>query len=181
MNDGLIPRRYALALYKYAKEKNVTAIVYEEMKQVAESFRKLPDLQKVMSNPFVSRQDKGKLLMQAAGDKLEDAYKSFVKLILDANREQFAYQMALAYRDIYRKENRIAQVIITSAVALDKEQEQKIKDIVHKSYKDMTLEFSFNTNPDIIGGFVITVDSNRLDASVSNELQQIRKKLLRSN
>lgn len=181
MNDGLIPRRYALALFKYAKEKNITEPVYDEMKQVIDAFQKYPELQKVMANPFVSREDKAKLLTGAAGDKIEDAYKSFVKLILDANREQYALQMALAYRDIYRKDNRIAQVEVTSASALTDEQVEKIKNIVRDAYKDMTLEFSFKVDPEIIGGFIITVDSNRLDASVSNELQQIRKKLLRSN
>lgn len=181
MNDGLIPRRYALALYKYAKEKNVTEQVYEEMKQVIVSFRQFPDLQKVMANPFVTPADKTKLLINAAGDKIEDSYKSFVKLILGANREQYALQMALAYRDIYRKENRIAQVSVTSAIPLDEAQEEKVKNIVKKAFEGMTLEFSFDVNPEIIGGFIITVDSNRLDASVSNELQQIRKQLLRSN
>lgn len=181
MNDGLIPRRYALALYKYAKEKGITLPVYEEMKKVIDSFNSYPDLQKVMANPFVSKEDKAKLLLSAAGDKSEDAYKRFVKLILDANREEFAMQMALAYRDIYRKENRIAQVVVTSAAPLDEEQKGKIEKIVHDAYKDMTLEFIFNVNPEIIGGFIISVNSTRLDASVSNELQQIRKSLLRSN
>lgn len=181
MNDGLIPRRYALALFKYAKERNITEPVYDEMKQVIEAFRMYPELKKVMANPFVSREDKARLLAKAAGDKLEDAYKAFIKLILNANREEYALQMAMAYRDIYRKENRSAQVEVTSAAPLDDEQKQKIENIVRNAYKDMTLEFFFRENPDIIGGFIIQVDSNRLDASVSNELQQIRKTLLRSN
>lgn len=181
MNDGLIPRRYALALYKYAKEKNCTEAVYDEMKAVIESFRKYPDLGKVMSNPFVGREDKKKLLISAAGDKIENAYTRFVQLILNANREEYALQMALAYRDIYRKENHIAQVEITSAVALSDDQKEEICNIVRTAYSGMTLEFTYHTDPEIIGGFIVKVDSMRLDASVSNELQQIRKQLLRSN
>lgn len=181
MNDGLIPRRYALALYKFAKDRGNTPAVYDEMKQVAESFRANPDLAKVMANPFVTREDKQKLLIAAAGDKLEDDYKAFVKLILDAHREEYANHMALAYRDIYRKENRIAQVVVTSAVALDKEQTDKVTSIVRKAFPDMTLEFTFSIDPEIIGGFIITVNSTRMDASVSNELQQLRQTLLSSN
>lgn len=181
MNDGLIPRRYALALYKYAKDNKQTEAVYDEMKAVIESFRKHPDLGKVMSNPFVGGEDKKKLLISAAGDKIEDAYTRFVQLILNANREEYALQMALAYRDIYRKEHHIAQVEITSAVELSDEQKDKICNIVRNAYKGTTLEFSYFIDPDIIGGFIVKVDSTRLDASISNELQQIRKQLLRSN
>ncbi|MDE5807840.1 MAG: F0F1 ATP synthase subunit delta, partial [Muribaculaceae bacterium] len=36
-------------------------------------------------------------------------------------------------------------------------------------------------NPDLIGGFVIDVDSTRMDASLSNELEQLRQNLIRSN
>lgn len=181
MNDGLIPRRYALALYKFAADKGNTAAVYDEMKQVADSFEANPELLKVMANPFVSADDKQKLLLAAAGDKLESDYKAFVKLILNAKREQFALNMALAYRDIYRKENKIAQVTVTSAVKLDEKQTEKVTAIVQKAFPDMTLEFRFKIDPEIIGGFIITVNSTRMDASVSNELQQLRQTLLSSN
>lgn len=181
MNDGLIPRRYALALYKFATDRGNTQAVYDEMKQVDASFAAHPDMQKVMSNPFVAREDKEKILLQAAGQLLEPDYKSFVKLILDAGREEYARRMALAYRDIYRKENNIAQVVVTSASELTDAQKEQMRAIVQKAFPDHTLEFSFTVDPEIIGGFVITVNSTRMDASVSNELQLLRQKLLRSN
>ncbi len=81
MNEGLIPQRYAKALYKLAVEKGNADKVYLEMKTVAESFAQNPDLQKVLSNPYVKREDKAKLLLSAAGDLVEDDYRSFVELI----------------------------------------------------------------------------------------------------
>ena len=40
------------------------------------------------------------------------------------------------------------------------------------------MEYSFVTDPDLIGGFVVTIDNRQLDASVKNELKQLRLKLL---
>ena len=37
---------------------------------------------------------------------------------------------------------------------------------------------TFATDPDIIGGFTVDIDNERLDASVKNELKQLRLKLL---
>ena len=181
MNDGLIPQRYARALYKFALERNNATAVYEEMKQVADSFESAPALQRVMTNPFVDRERKEKLLVSAAGDKVEDDYRRFVKLVLDHNREAYAYCMALDYRRIYRDVNHIAQVVITTAAELPEEEMAKIKGVVSDAFKGYTLEFSSRINPDLIGGFIVDVNSTRMDASISNELEQLRQKLLSSN
>lgn len=181
MNDGLIPQRYAKALYKLALERGNAGKVYEEMKTVANSFADNPGLQKVLSNPYVKREDKKKLLISAAGDTVEDDYRSFVELILDRKRAEYARLMALAYCDLYRKANKIARVRITTASRLDEMQMQKLRKVVEEAYPGSTLEFSYDIDPDLIGGFVIDVDDQRLDASISNEIEQLRLKLLRSN
>ena len=181
MNEGLIPQRYAKALYKLAVERGNADKVYLEMKTVAESFAANPGLQKVLSNPYVKREDKEKLLLSAAGDLVEDDYRSFVRLILDRKRADYAHLMALAFCGLYRKEKKIARVRIITASKLDDSMLGKLRDVVAKAYPDMTLEFSYDVDPNLIGGFVIDVDGQRLDASISNEIEQLRLKLLRSN
>jgi F-type H+-transporting ATPase subunit delta len=181
MNDGLIPQRYAKALYKFAIENGKSEVVYEEMKVVVSSFEANPDLLKVLANPYVSKDDKGNLLLAAAGDKREEAYENFVKLILENKRECYAYHCALAYRQIYRKENNISQVEVVTAAKLGDDELNKICNLVQESYKGKTLEFTYTIKPDIIGGFIINVDSIRMDASISNEIEQLRLNLLSRN
>ena len=180
MDNGLIPHRYAKALYKYAEETGKTKELYELTKQVIASFESNPSLQKTLSNPFVSTADKEKLLLSAAGPEADSAYERFVKLILGHERADFAYAMMLAYRDIYRRVNHISRAVITTASKLDDSLMKQLRDIVENSFKGSTIEFSEFVNPDLIGGFVIDVDSVRMDASVSNELEQLRQTLLRS-
>jgi F-type H+-transporting ATPase subunit delta len=104
-----------------------------------------------------------------------------VTLIIDHRREEFAYLMALAYRDIYRKENNISQVRITTAVELPAGEMDKLRGVVERAVKASSLEYDYVVDPTIIGGFIIDVDSTRMDASVSGELEQLRLNLLRSN
>ncbi|MDE6296968.1 MAG: F0F1 ATP synthase subunit delta [Muribaculaceae bacterium] len=181
MISGLIPHRYAKALYKFALETKSADRVYGEMKNVIASFQKNPGLAKVLSNPFVEAGDKERLLIAAAGNDPGDDYKRFVKLILDHKREEFAYLMAYAYRDIYRKQNKISQVKITTAVKLGDDDMKKLHDVVEKAFSDTTFEYTEEVDPEIIGGFIIDVDSVRMDASLSNELEQLRHNLIRSN
>lgn len=179
MDNGLIPYRYAKALYKFALEHSASEAVYEEMKEIIRSFQNNPRLSKVLANPFVGEQEKAELLKAAAGDKVEDCYLGFIKLILEKRREPYMLQMALAYRDIYRKENKISQVMITTAVRLPEAEMEKLRALVGNSFKDTKLEYSEQVNPDLIGGFVIDVDDSRMDASISNEIEQLRLNLLR--
>ena len=67
MVTGLIPHRYAMALYKYAMETKTGDKVYEEMKRVADAFSSNPGLEKVLSNPYVKSDDKKRVLLAAAG------------------------------------------------------------------------------------------------------------------
>ena len=177
MDNGLIPRRYAKALYKYALEQGATKQIYELSKRVVASFRENPELQKVISNPFVSDEDKENLLMAAAGEKNE-IFSRFVDLLLTQKRVEFTNAMMLAYLDIYRKENHISQARITTAAKLDEARMQKLRKLVKDAFKDSEIEFTEAVDPSLIGGFIIDVDSVRMDASLSSELEQLRQTLL---
>lgn len=181
MDNGLIPRRYAKALYKYSVENGNSEEVYKEMKEVEESFQRNPSLQKTLSNPFVSARDKEKLLIAAAGSGVEEDFRRFVRLIIDHKREEYAYQMALAYRDMYRKEHHISKVKITTAWLMPADELAKIRDMVSRAFPDRELEWSHSVNRNLIGGFMVDVDDSRLDSTLNNELEQLRLKLLRSN
>ena len=176
MQSGLIPHRYAMALYKYAAETKKTREVYEEMKTFIKSYLANPGMDKVLSNPFVKAADKRAVLLAAAGKPGED-FQRFVTLILDHRREEFAILMALAYRDIYRTENHISQVRITTAAQLPEAEMKKLRSVVEKSFGGVTFEYEYSVDPALIGGFVIDVDSTRMDASLSGELEQLRQNL----
>ena len=62
MNDGLIPNRYAKALYKVANEKGDTAQVYAQMNLLNAAYEAQAGLKKAVNNPFLPLADKLQLL-----------------------------------------------------------------------------------------------------------------------
>lgn len=181
MNDGLIPQRYARALYKYATEKGNADKVYDEMKNVVEAFEANPSLSKAIRNPFVSREDKQQLLVSAAGEAVEPDFKEFIRLLLDNHREEYARLSALAYRDIYRRQHHISQVEIVTGAELPEAELDKLLDMVKRAFPEAKLEVNYRIDPELIGGFVVNVDSVSMNASISNEIEQLRQKLLSNN
>lgn len=179
MNEGLIPRRYAKAIYGFALEKGKSERLYAMMQSLASAFAAEPSMQQVMANPFIADGDKTALLSTAAGaNKMDAVFVDMLKLLCVNNRIALVRDIALAYLDMYRKANNIYLVDITTAVKLPKDSLDRLKSIVEKHLNGGTMEFSWHIDPEVIGGFVININSERLDASVSNELKQLRLKLL---
>lgn len=181
MNQGLIPRRYAKALFEFASERGAEESVYESMCRLVDAFNAEPALQKAIANPYVAVADKQKLITSAAAPegKAVDVLADLCKLLEKNLRMEFAQGIALAYNAIFRQARKIFSVTVTSAVPLQAEELQRIHSLVEKHLpEDSTAEFSEIQNPDLIGGFTVSIDNELLDASVANELKQLRLKLL---
>lgn len=179
MNEGLIPRRYAKALLKFAHEKGQDVSTYALMKTLSESFSAQQQLANVLNNPFVDAGEKAALInTAAAADDSNSCFADFVKLLIQNNRIGMTREIALAYLNLYRKANNIYMVDITTANELPQPEMKRLKAIIEGHLGNATVEYNVAVDPDLIGGFVVTIDSERLDASIKNELKQLRLKLL---
>ena len=180
MNDGLIPRRYAKALLKVALERHDEARLYELMNNLTQSFDDHADLGSTMSNPFVAADKKIGLLMTAAGaDATKDTtYADLLKLLVKNNRIDQIRAIALAYAEDYRKAEKIFKVEISSAAKMDEPERARLEGMIENHLKGGKGEYSYKVDPELIGGFTVKVGSERLDASVRNDLKQLQIKLL---
>ncbi len=180
MNQGLIPRRYAKALYGVALEKGKAKEVYELMGRLAASFEEQGALNQVLANPFVTDADKSALVHTAAGVRPGDdgVFDDFIKLLERNRRIDMLRGISLAYLAIYREANKIYVVKVESAAPLSAESVERLKSLVSRHLGGAEMEFSTSVNPSLIGGFTVTVGNERLDASISNELKQLRLNLL---
>ena len=179
MNDGLIPRRYAKALLKVAVERHDDKRVYELSNTLCDSFASCPALQDTLSNPFIAPDKKIELLTPASGASASDAtFVDFLQLLKKNERLDIAFGIARAYCDDYRKANNIYRVTVTAAAPMGEAEETRLKKLVTSHLKGGTMEYTFKIDPELIGGFTVTIDSEKLDTSVKNQLKQLQLKLL---
>ncbi len=179
MNQGLIPGRYAKALFEYASEKGADVRIYQLMHTLESSFSAEQSLRQAVANPFIPASDKVELLNSAAGvDGKDEVYARFVKLLVDNNRLDAAREIALAYMKKYRDEHHIYLVNVTSAAPMDEAGESRLKSLIERHLNGGTMEYHHRVDPSLIGGFTVTINNERLDASVADELKQLRLKLL---
>ena len=178
MNDGLIPSRYAKALYKLSIETGECDEIYEQMRALSGRNTAIDELKRVMRNPYIANEDKGRVMLLAAGAKPGSSLEKFIMLIIRNNRAEFLRKIALSSVALYREKHNIAEVIVTTAAQLPEKEMQAIIDVVKKQLQGYTFEVVSEINPDLIGGFTVQVGDVLLDASVKNELKNLRLKLL---
>jgi F-type H+-transporting ATPase subunit delta len=175
MDTGRISTRYAKALYAYAAELKEEDVLFEKMKMLTGNFAAHQSLQKVMENPTVSSEDKQKLLTTAGGNSVCKSYNSLLDLLTKNRRESYAQMIALSYQKIYKKAKGIVTAKLTTVNPADEKVMQKLQTLIAgEKYK---VDFITHINPKIIGGFVLDVDFNQLDASVKSQLSKIKMQL----
>ncbi|MDR1408416.1 MAG: F0F1 ATP synthase subunit delta [Tannerella sp.] len=180
MNEGLISKRYAKALYRYAEQRQEETALYRRMKALLDSLRTLPNLYETLCSPMIPAADKAALLALVAKDRPEASYLDFVQLILTNRREKSLTKITLSYIDYYLGQKHITVVHLTFAA----EMPQTILSHMRDRFVALThgeVELSVTTDPAILGGFIFQIGDRRLDASVAGQLGQMRKQILQEN
>lgn len=177
MSDGLIPRRYAKALYKFAVENGDSQEVYELLKSLSFRYTALDELKRAMLNPNVPNEEKGAYILQLVGGKPGSSLDKFLVMCMRNNRSEYLQKISLAYVDLYREAHEIAHVIITTAVPMPEAELDAIIAIVKKRLGAKTLEIEQKIDPELIGGFTVDINGLVLDASVKRELNELRLQL----
>ena len=150
MDEGLIARRYALAMLKVAQKYNAAEEVYQKMKTFEQNYISHPDLHKALLNPILSPRDKEQLLTIAIGIEPGTLYLRGIRLLIKNHREMYIRSICLMYQKLYRKVYQIGRIKIITAVALKQETLDRIKKLV-TDRTSRQIEFVEKVDPAIIG------------------------------
>jgi len=100
--------------------------------------------------------------------------------VLKNNREQFLQFICLSFLDLYRKLKHIGVGKLITAVPVDKETEERIRNsagaILHAQ-----MELETVVDPSIEGGFVFDINDYRLDASIATQLKRVKQQFIDKN
>ena len=89
------------------------------------------------------------------------------------DRELFLQTILLKFIDLYRKQNNIFAAKIVTAVEMDVSTELKITSLLKESTGGI-IEVSKSVDRSILGGFLVEIDFNRWNASISAQLEKLR-------
>jgi len=178
MNDSKISVRYAKALFLSSREKKNLDSIRTDMELILGALAEIPELRRLLESPVVEPSRKSDILKQIFKSKVQAPTIVFLELVTLKKREEFLAGMARHFIKLYKDEKGIKLATVTTAVTLDDNVRDTIRELIRKAFKS-DVELEQVTREDIIGGFILRVDDKMLDASVSGRLDSIRKELQR--
>ncbi len=175
MNDGKISVRYARALFQSALEKKILDKVNRDMILISEVC-KVPEFGELLESPIISPSKKTEVILNTIGSNIEKITGSLISLIVKNGREMYLPGIAREFIRSTKEYNGITETVLTTAVRVDDKTKKQISDLIAGIFKTK-VELSEVVDKDIIGGFILKVEDNYLDASVRNKLRKIEKEL----
>ncbi len=181
MYTGLIAKRYATALADFAEQNNQEREVYLQVQQLAACFAAERQLKLVLENPVLQISVKMDIVAKLLGGKVNGTLESFLNLVFAHRREKFLQFMLHSYSAIYKHRKGVMEVSLTTAVELDPEVIERIKDMVKEKTGSSGIELAQHTDPSVIGGFSLRMDDMLIDDTIATQLQSIKKQLTSKN
>jgi F-type H+-transporting ATPase subunit delta len=184
MQDGLITTEitepYAQALMSLAKAQDLTDRFGEDVATILTVLRESEDLRQFLANPIAKAEAKKAVLQQVLGDEVHPFMRSFVMLLADRRRINFLQGICRQYQVLLRELKQTVLAQVTSAIELTEGQQQSVREKVIAMTGARQVELEVSLNPDLIGGVVIQVGSQVIDASLRGQLRRISLRLLSS-
>jgi len=175
MNEGKISVRYARAILNLAKNKGIEDAVYKEMFVLSDNLTHYAkDFKTAFAHPDITEENKKRLFKLAVGNTISSFTSQSIDFIVEKKRSSFMLRIALMYQTLYQIEHNIIISNVISAKELDKKTLDKIKAFASKTF-DASVELVSTIEPDLIGGFILDIANQRLDASIKGKLNNIRK------
>lgn len=176
MNDSKITTHYAKAIFNLAIETNNIKSIKNDIELLYKVSNEVDLFKEVLLSPIIKVSKKQEIFYKLFVNDVDKTTISFLNLITKNRRESYLKQMCLDFLTQYRLLYNIKQVEITTTKKLTEDFKQNLISIIKNTYKS-DVDLNEKVDENIIGGFILTIEDKRLDASISTKLKNIEKEL----
>lgn len=170
---GSIVEPYAQALMSIAQSHELTEKFGDDVRLILEMWESSEQLRSFLGNPLVNPDAKKGVLRQITQDQADAYVQRFLFLLVDRGRIQFLDGVCQTYLSLLRKLNQTVLAEVTSAVELTEGERTAIAERTKAMTNARQVELQTRIDPDLIGGVIIQVGSQVIDASLRGQLRRI--------
>lgn len=168
-------RPYARAAYALATQSS-TVDSWTDALALMAAVAADADMQDILDEPQLSREQKGDLMLKVIADKLDQQQQNLVKLMAENGRLRALPEVAHQFETYRAEAEGKVEAEIISAFDLTSEQEKAItKTLKSKLGRDVSITTS--TDESLIGGVVIKAGDTIIDGSMKYQLELLAQTL----
>lgn len=178
MNNPRLAGRYAKSLVDLATEQNQLDAICADMKWLHSICKSNPDFVALLRSPVIKPGTKQKIIESITSGKVNKMTELFISLLVRKGRETNLPEIVIAFIDQFNEIRNIHHVKMTTAVPVSDELKQSIVAKVKAATNLQNIELETAVKDELIGGFVLEMQGNLVDASILRDLKDIRKQFL---
>nr|P09220.1 RecName: Full=ATP synthase subunit delta; AltName: Full=ATP synthase F(1) sector subunit delta; AltName: Full=F-type ATPase subunit delta; Short=F-ATPase subunit delta [Bacillus sp. PS3]pir/S01400/ H+-transporting two-sector ATPase (EC 3.6.3.14) delta chain - thermophilic bacterium PS-3 [Bacillus sp. PS3]CAA30651.1 unnamed protein product [Bacillus sp. PS3] len=178
MNQEVIAKRYASALFQIALEQGQLDRIEEDVRAVRQALAENGEFLSLLSYPKLSL-DQKKALIREAFAGVSTPVQNTLLLLLERHRFGLVPELAgTVSRPRSTTARGIAKAVAYSGAASTDEELRALSDVFAQKVGKQTLEIENIIDPELIGGVNVRIGNRIYDGSVSGQLERIRRQLI---
>ncbi len=166
--------RYAKSVIDLAVERNQLEEVYKDMLYLQAVCKASREFVILLKSPVIPIDKKGKALTAVTAGKISELTAAFNKLLISKNREFYLPEIADAFIDQYNAIKGIHKVKLTTAAPVSDDVKKAIVSKIIKETSIEHIELECVVKEELIGGFILEFNNNRVDVSIERDLRDLK-------
>ena len=173
MLTSKVAKRYAQGLLDFTQESGNTESVFGEMKDIVKIMSQSRELNTFFSTPIIDSRKKEAIALEIFKD-FSPVSKNIIRLTIKQGRESQLKNIAQEFINKVEDIKGTQRISLVTATQLS---EQNIQKIIADSNMVNVSNYDLETviKPDILGGYILRVGDQQIDASVKTKLNNIKK------
>ncbi len=173
MLTSKVAKRYAQGLLDFTQESGNTDAVFGEMKDIVKIMSSSKELNQFVNTPIIDAKKKEAIALEIFKN-FSPVSKNIIRLVIKQGRESQLRSIAQEFINKVEDINGTQRISLVTASPLSQENIQKIitdSKMVNISNYDLVT----TVKPEILGGYILRVGDQQIDASVRTKLGNIKK------
>jgi len=172
MTQQTVGKVYAEGLFLLAQEEHRETQIYRELNEAADVMAQHPDFVELVDVPTLDVSERIAILRRVIGDGT-GITENFLCLLIEKHRFRKLQEIRADFNKLYHEAFGIAEVFVTSAVALEDSQREALKTVLGRKF-GKTITLREQVDPSLLGGMVVQYGDTRMDNSLRTRMQQFK-------
>lgn len=177
-HHSILAQTYARSLLELANERNETEAVANDMGALGQVLEENPTFAAFLKDPGISQEERSALLQKVFGGRLNVLVDRFVGLLNERDRAGQLPEIIDAFEHLLDEQLGKVEADVTVAEKLSDEELEEVRRRVSSALGKDAVVHQY-VDPEIIGGMILRVGDQVVDASVRRQLEAMHQRLLR--
>ena len=177
MNTSLIIVRYVKALYQLAEEAKLQDTIKTDIEILLNCLQESSEFSTLIESPLIKISKKIQLFDMIFSKQLNKLTLQFLHLLIRNKREIHLKNICHYYLRYYKSSQGLQEAFITTAKPLSAANREEIFNFITRKLK-VNIEMHEKVDSGIIGGFVLQIQDQQINASLHHQLNKIKRELI---